>query len=91
VDQRVDGEAERWRSKELVGAAVRLFRCTGASLDGLGSTSGRRGCCLCSGLGIGAAVRAVDGEAERAANWSSPALWGTTLGRKKMKLGGSMS
>jgi hypothetical protein len=41
--------------------------------------------------GWGAAVRAVDGEAERAANWSSPALRGTTLGCKKMKLGGSMS
>jgi hypothetical protein len=40
--------------------------------------------------GWGAAVRAVDGEAERAANWSSPALRGTTLGCKKTKLGGSM-
>jgi hypothetical protein len=39
----------------------------------------------------GAAVRAVDGEAERAANWSSSALRGTTLGCKKMKLDGSMS
>jgi hypothetical protein len=40
LDRWVDGEAERRRSKELVGAAVRLFRCTGVSLDGLGSTSG---------------------------------------------------
>jgi hypothetical protein len=41
--------------------------------------------------GWGAAVRAVDGEAEPAANWSSPVLRGTTLGCKKTKLGGSMS
>jgi hypothetical protein len=41
--------------------------------------------------GWGAVVVAVDGGAERAANWSSPALRGTTLRCEKTELGGSMS
>jgi hypothetical protein len=36
-------------------------------------------------------VKAVDGEADRAAHWSSPALGKTALGCKKTKLGRSVS
>jgi hypothetical protein len=41
--------------------------------------------------GWGVVVRAADGEAERAADRSSPVLRETTLRCKKMELGGSMS
>jgi hypothetical protein len=41
--------------------------------------------------GWGAVVVAIDGGAERAANWSSPALRETTLRCEKTELGGSMS
>jgi hypothetical protein len=70
---------------------ARLFRCTRVRLDGLEAPAGDEDAVCALDRGWGAAVGAVDSEADRAVDWSSPALRGTTLGYEKTELGGLMS
>jgi hypothetical protein len=58
---------------------------------GWGVSANNRDAVCARDRGWGVAVRAADGEAERAADRSSPMLWETTLRCKKRELGGSMS
>jgi hypothetical protein len=77
--------------------AVRAARCsTGWGVGGWQGSSRRASTRWCGAVGAfggdGTALyQWVDGKASGGGAGSSPALWGMSLGCKKMKLGGSMS
>jgi hypothetical protein len=79
VDERDDGEAERWRKLELTGVVVRSFRCMRAKLGRLGSTSGSRRCSRSTGSGMGGG----GGGCQRRAGASAEVLRGGELGKRK--------